>query len=68
MDVILSVMVLAALALVAGAVFLLRRGGARLQAWLMLVLAGVIVANVLLWPKSGGVDLAEHAAEGGPAN
>jgi len=49
MDLILSLVTLSALALVAGAVFLFRRGGAARQAWLMLLLAVVMIANVLIW-------------------
>jgi predicted alpha/beta hydrolase len=49
MDWIFSLVTLAALALVLGAVALWRRGGARRQAWLMLLLAAVMIANVLIW-------------------
>lgn len=48
MGAVLSVMMLAALALVAGAVVLWRRG-VRKQASLMVVLAVVMIANVLIW-------------------
>ena len=48
MDAVLSVMVLAAIVLLAGAIFLWRRGGSRRQAMLMLVLVGVIVANIAI--------------------
>lgn len=63
MGTVLSVVMLAALALVAGAIYLWRRG-TRKQAGLMLVLAAVMVVNVLIWtiPDSGGtapIDLAE---------
>ncbi len=56
MTAVLSVMVLTALALVAGAVVLWRRGGTRLQIALMLVLAAVMVANVAIWtlPDASG--------------
>jgi drug/metabolite transporter superfamily protein YnfA len=56
----LSLMVLTALALVGGAVFLWRRGGARRQAILMLVLAAVMAINVAIWavPDRGGRTLA----------
>lgn len=66
MNAILSVVMLAALALVAGAVFLWRRGGAAKQAWLMLALAVVMIANVLIWtlPDSRGTAPIERAAEG----
>ena len=55
MDTILSIVVLAAIALVAGAVYLWRIGR-RQQAGLMLVLALVMVINVLMWtvPDSSG--------------
>ena len=49
MAAILSIMMLTALALVAGAIYLRRHGGTRMQVALMLVLAVVIVANVALW-------------------
>ena len=49
MNWIFSLVTLAALALVLGAVALWRRGGARRQAWLMLLLAAVMIANVLIW-------------------
>ena len=41
MDAVLSVLVLVAIALIGGAIFLWRRGGATKQVWLMLVLAVV---------------------------
>ncbi|WP_067682294.1 hypothetical protein [Tsuneonella dongtanensis] len=46
---VLSLLVLAALALVAGAVWLWRKPGMRRQAMLMLVLAGIAVINVAIW-------------------
>lgn len=49
MDFALSLTMLTALALVIGAVWLWRRGGARRQVWLMLLLAGVMLANVAIW-------------------
>jgi hypothetical protein len=49
MSAILSIMMLTALALVAGAIYLWRNGGTRLQITLMLVLAVVIAGNVVLW-------------------
>ena len=56
MDIILSLVVLSALALVAGAIALWRRGSYRKQALLMLVLAAVMAANVAIWalPSAGG--------------
>jgi hypothetical protein len=47
MDLVLSLVMLAALALVVGAVVLLRRGE-RKKPLLMIVLAGVMVGNALL--------------------
>lgn len=65
MDTILSVVALAALTLVAGAVYLWRKG-VRKQAGLMLILAAVMVVNVLIWtlPDSGGTAPLDRAAEG----
>ena len=48
MDTLLSVMMLAVLALIAGAVFAWRRG-ARQQALLMLAAGLVIAVNVAIW-------------------
>ena len=48
-DLALSLMVLTAFAMVLGAVYLLRRGGAKKQALLMLVLALVMAVNVGIW-------------------
>ena len=66
MDAVLSVVMLAALALVAGAFWLWRKRGADKQVWLLLLLAVVMIANVLIWPKSGGTIAVDRAAEGGP--
>ena len=70
MDMILSVLVLIAIALVGGAIVLWRRGEARKQAVLMLVLAVVMFVNVLIWalPQSSGTAPMDRAAEGGPGN
>lgn len=58
MDWIFSLVTLAALALVLGALALWRRGGARRQVWLMLLLAAVMIANLLVWavplPEAAG--------------
>lgn len=56
LDTVLSILVLAAVALVIGAVALWRRGGQAKQVWLMLLLAAIIVGNVLVWvvPDSTG--------------
>lgn len=48
-DTVLSIMVLACLALVLGALALWRRGGQRKQVMLMLVLAAIVAANVAIW-------------------
>lgn len=64
MDSILSLVMLTAVALIAGAVFQWRRGG-RKQAGLMLVLAAVMIANVLIWtvPDSSGTAPIDRAAQ-----
>lgn len=49
MEVVLSILVLAAIALLAGAVWLWRNGGARKQAVLMVILALVALVNVAIW-------------------
>lgn len=55
MDLIMSVLVLGAIALLLGAYFLHRRGGSRLQVALMLVMVGVIAANIaILTAPTGG--------------
>jgi len=55
-DTVLSIVVLAAMALVAGAWFLWRRGGSRKQVFLMILLALIMVANVAIWtfPDASG--------------
>ena len=66
MDTVLSIVVLAAVALVAGAIYLWRRGGANKQASLMLVLAVVMLANVLIWtlPDASGEAPLERVEQG----
>ena len=61
MDWVLSLVVLSAVALLAGAFVLWRRGNRR-QATLMIVLAIVMFANVALWtvPDSTGTALIEQ--------
>lgn len=63
-DFLISIVILAAAALLAGAVFLYRRGNAK-QALLMGVLALVMIANVAIWlmPVAGGGSLADAAAD-----
>ena len=69
MDLILSLVMLAAIALIIGAVLLWRRGpempNARKQALLMLVLAVVMVVNLAIWlvPDKDGAALLDRAAE-----
>jgi len=62
-DFIISLVVLAALALAAGAFALYRRGD-RKRARLMALLVAVMVVNVAIWmvPTEGGDTLAESAA------
>ena len=52
----LSILMLAAIAMVLGAGLLLRRRGASKQVWLMLVLGVVLIANVAIWvvPSADG--------------
>lgn len=56
MNAVLSILMLAAIALVAGAAALWRRPGFRKQAVLMLVLAAVMIVNVAIWtlPDASG--------------
>jgi len=56
LDTVLSILVLATIALIIGAIALWRRGGQRKQVWLMLLLAAIIAGNVLVWvvPDSTG--------------
>jgi len=51
---VLSLLVLAAVALIAGAVWLWRKPGMRRQALLMLVLAAIAVVNVAIWTLPDG--------------
>jgi hypothetical protein len=52
-DIVLSIVMLAALALVAGAFVLWRRTGEIRNPALMVLLAGVAVVNVLIWTVPG---------------
>ena len=56
MALVLSLLVLAAIALVIGAFALWKRGGSRKQVALMLLLAGVMCVNVAIWtlPDASG--------------
>ena len=55
-DTVLSILVLAAIALLAGAFVLYRRGGPKRQVILMVILALVAIGNVAVWivPDSQG--------------
>ena len=55
-DIVLSIVMLAALALLAGAFFLWRRTGETKNPLLMVLLAAIAVINVLIWtlPSTGG--------------
>jgi hypothetical protein len=59
MDIALSLLVLTVVALVLGAIALLRRGGYRKQALLMLGLAAVMIGNIVIWtlPTPAGQSL-----------
>ena len=48
-DTILSILALAVVGLVIGAIALWRRGGRMKQVWLMLLLAAVAAANIAIW-------------------
>lgn len=63
MNIALSLLVFAAIALVLGAIVLLRRGGHRKQAVLMLVLAAVMALNIAIWtlPTPEGRSLSGEA-------
>ena len=60
-DTALSLMVIASVALMIGAVVLWRRGGARKQAVMMALLALILSANVAIWmlPTAQGNSLAQ---------
>ncbi len=60
----LSLMSLAVIALVLGALFLLRRGGTKKQALLMLVLAAVLAGNVAIWTLPDATGKAPAAQAG----
>lgn len=66
MNVILSIVMLAAFALAGGAIYLWRRTGAVKQPALMVVLALVMVANVLIWtlPDASGETPVEQLRSG----
>jgi uncharacterized membrane protein YqjE len=51
---VLSILMLAVISLVAGAIYLWRRGASRLQVALMLVMALVMAVNVAIWTLPSG--------------
>jgi hypothetical protein len=57
-DLVLSLLMLAALGLLVGAILLWRRQGFVRQVWLMLIAAAVMLANVVIWviPTGGSGD------------
>lgn len=59
---VLSIMMLAVLAMIGGSYMVWRRRGASKQMWLMLVLALVIAANVAIWvvPSGDGTTLVQQ--------
>lgn len=63
-DTVLSILMLAALALLAGAYLLWRRQGLVRQVWLMILLAGIVLMNIAIWtvPLSDGTAPVERAA------
>ncbi|MGB3166066.1 MAG: hypothetical protein WBA68_04735 [Alteraurantiacibacter sp.] len=63
-NLVISLVILAALALVAGAIVMVRRGN-RKQAGLMALLAAVMIVNAAIWlvPTESGQSLADAAAE-----
>ena len=63
-DFVISLVILAALALIAGAVALYRRG-IRQQAGLMVLLAAVMLVNAAIWlvPTENGESLADTTTE-----
>lgn len=66
-DLVLAIVMLAAIALVAGAVVLWRRTGEVRNPALMVLLAVIALANVLIWTvptESGTVPIAEVRAAG----
>ena len=66
-DLVLSIVMLAAIALIAGAYVLWRRTGELKQPALMVVLALIALANVLIWtvPTSEGTVPLEQAQQAG---
>ncbi|MBD2842405.1 hypothetical protein [Erythrobacter rubeus] len=67
MDIVLSIVMLAAFALLAGAFVYWRRTGEVKQPALMVLLAVIAIANVLIWtvPTSDGTSPIQRAEEAG---
>ena len=63
LDMVLSIVMLAAVALAAGSVYLFRKGDTK-RATLMAVLVVVMLVNIVIWtvPSDDGDALREHAA------
>ncbi|WP_374405074.1 hypothetical protein [Pelagerythrobacter sp.] len=63
---VLSIIMLAGIALIVGAVFLWRKGGSRKQVLLMIVMALVCFANVAIWtvPDASGDAPADRVERG----
>lgn len=65
-DLALSLAMLAAFALIGGAIYQWRRSGSTRQVWLMLLAAAVLLANVAIWviPVGNGAAPIDRAASG----
>jgi len=65
-DVVLSLLMLVAIGLIAGALWKWRHSGPDRNVWLMLVLAAVVLANVAIWviPDSKGASPLDRASAG----
>jgi uncharacterized membrane protein len=68
LDAVLSILVIAAIALVVGAVLLWRRTGNIRNALLMVLLAAVAIVNVMIWtlPDASGEAPLEKLEQGTP--
>jgi hypothetical protein len=65
-EIVLSLLMLASLALIGGAIMQWRRRGPDRNLWLMLILAAVMLVNVAIWvvPGPDGAAPADRAAAG----